>query len=366
MTTNETALVMTPGAPARQTGWLTTLRKDYFPTPATALVTAVCLVFIALVSWILLRWLVIDAVWSSGGSEVCRGAAGACWAVIANRWRLILFGLYPYDEQWRSAIACIAIVVTIVFSCMPLFWSPWRLAAIWLAGYSTFFGLMRGGFPGLPTVLETQWGGLSLTLFVFSSVVITGMPIAICLALLRRSRLTLIARTTAIFIDAIRSLPLVAILFTAAVVLPFALPQFLTGDKLYRVIAGFSLFFAVYQAEIIRGGMQALPVGQEEAAKALGLNYWHTMSRIVLPQAFRHALPPTINQVVITLMETSLIVIIGFFEVMSSGNAAFSTVEWSANYVEVYVFVAAIYFTFTFTLSRYGAYLESRLKVATH
>lgn len=352
--------------PPRHDTFLAAVRKGYFATPGAAAVTSVCLALIALAVWTVFRWAVLDAVWSSGGPDVCQQATGACWAVIAARWRLIFFGLYPYDEQWRSALACTAILATVAVSCFPFSWSAKRLPLVWIAGYGVFYGLMRGGFLGLPTVLETQWGGLSLTLFVFSTVVVTGMPLAVCLALLRRSRLPVIARTVAVLIDGIRSLPLVAILFTAAIIIPYALPHFLVGDKLYRVIAGFSLFFAVYQAEIIRGGMQALPAGQEEAAHALGLNYWQTMSRIVLPQAFRHALPPTINQVVITFMETSLIVIIGFFEVMASGNAAFSTAEWSATYVEVYVFVAAIYFAFTFTLSRYGAYLERRLNVARH
>lgn len=363
-----TDVALAPGVAVliRQPGLLESTRKEYFSTPSAAVVTIVCSFLIGATIWTLFRWAFFDAVWSSGGPEVCQNAVGACWAVISARWRLIFFGLYPYDEQWRSATACAAIMVTVVTSCIPFFWSANRLPLVWLGGYALFYALMRGGFLGLVTVLETQWGGLALTLFVFATVVVTGMPLAICLALLRRSRLPVIARTTAAVIDAIRSLPLVAILFTAAIVLPYALPQFLLGDKLYRVIAGFSLFFAVYQAEIIRGGMQALPAGQEEAANALGLTYWHTMSRIVLPQAFRYALPPTINQIVITFMETSLIVIIGFFEVMSSGNAAFSTAEWSANYVEVYVFLALIYFTFTFTLSRYGAYLEHRLKVANH
>ena len=175
--------------------------------------------------------------------------------------------------------------------------------------------------------------------------------------------MSVIAKTTGLFIDAIRSLPLVTILFTAALILPFVLPSFLIGDKIWRVIIGFALFFAVYQAEIIRSGIQSLPNGQEEAAKALGLSYWQRTSRIILPQAFRRALPPTINQFVITFKETSLIVIIGFFEVLASGKAAFGSGEWSFAWVEVYCFVALIYFVFVFSLSRYGVYLERRLRL---
>jgi len=192
----------------------------------------------------------------------------------------------------------------------------------------------------MPVVLETEWGGLALTVFVFASIIVLGMPMAIMLALLRRSRLPVIAYAAALFIDAVRSLPLLAVLFAAAIVLPFILPNFLITDKLYRVIFGAAVFFAVYQAEIIRGGIQAIASGQEEAADALGLNYWLKMGQVILPQAFRYALPPTISMVVVTFMETSLIVVLGFFEIMASGNAAFSSGGWNGFYVEVYFFIA--------------------------
>jgi general L-amino acid transport system permease protein len=347
--------------PVTRDGPLGRLRKDYFSTLGQSSLTVLCIGFIGLLVWKVLFWAFVGAVWT-GAPEACRGAAGACWAVISDRYRLILFGLYPYAEQWRSALACLAILLTVIFSCIPIFWSAIRLSTVWILGFATFYILMKGGVVGLPLVLETQWGGLALTTFVFSSTVLIGMPLAIVLALLRRSKLPVIASGTALLIDGIRSLPLVSILFTAAIILPLTLPDFLVGDKLYRVIMGAAVFFAVYQAEIIRGGMQALPPGQEEASAALGLNYWQTVSRIVLPQAFRYALPPTINQVVIAFMETALIVILGFFEVTASGNAAFSAGGWNAAYVEVYCFVALIYFTFTFSLSRYGAYLERKLK----
>ena len=339
------------------------VRKDYFSTPAQAVLTIVCAAVITYVAWALARWAFIDSIWT-GTPEDCHAAAGACWAVVSNRYRLIMFGLYPFEEQWRSAIACLAILATVILSCIPYFWSAIRLPIVWVLGYAAFYLLMKGGIFGLPVVLETQWGGLALTTFVFSSTVILGMPMAIGLALLRRSRLPVISTVTAVFIDGIRSLPLLSILFTAAIVLPYALPDFLVGDKLYRVILGAAVFFAVYQAEVIRSGIQSLPAGQEEAAVALGLNYWQVVSRIILPQAFRFALPPTINQVVIAFMETSLIVILGFFEITASGNAAFSAGGWNMFYVEVYTFVALIYFVFTFSLSMYGSYLERSLRLA--
>lgn len=349
-------------SPVHTRSFVETVRKDYFSTPVQALLTLICASVIVYVIWALVRWAFIDSIWS-GTPEDCHAAAGACWAVVKDRYRLIMFGLYPYDEQWRSAIACLAVLATVILSCIPYFWSAKRLPVVWVVGYAVFYYLMKGGIFGLPVVLETQWGGLALTTFVFASTVIIGMPLAIVLALLRRSKLPVISALTALFIDGIRSLPLLSILFTAAIVLPYAMPDFLVGDKLYRVIMGAAVFFAVYQAEVIRSGIQSLPAGQEEASIALGLNYWQTVSRIILPQAFRFALPPTINQVVIAFMETSLIVILGFFEITASGNAAFSAGGWNSFYVEVYTFVALIYFVFTYSLSMYGSYLERSLRL---
>ncbi|CAM5761580.1 amino acid ABC transporter permease [Labrys miyagiensis] len=340
------------------------LRRRFFSTPFQVAISVICLALIALIAWKLLNWAIFSAVFdASKGPAACQAAAGACWSVIAARWRIILFGLYPFEEQWRSALACVAVVVMTVLSCIPTFWTGRRIALIWTLGTALFYVLMKGGILGLSYEGEEVWGGLALTLFIFVTTCLIGFPLAMCLALLRRSELPWISRTTGIIIDGVRSLPLISILFTFAVVLPFALPGWLQGDKLYRVIVGSALFFAAYQAEIIRGGMQGVPKGQEEAAMALGLNYWERISRIVMPQAMRNALPATINQFVISFKETSLVVIVGFFEVLASGNAAYGTGDWRFAYVEVYVFIALIYFVFVFSLSRYGAYLERRMAV---
>lgn len=345
-------------------GMLDDLRRRFFASFLQALVSLLCLGVMVLLGWKLLNWAVFSAVFdASRGAEACHAAAGACWSVIAARGRIILFGLYPFDEQWRSALACAVVVAMTVLSCIPAFWTGRRIAAIWLAGASAFYVLMKGGVLGLSYVGEEMWGGLALTLFIFVTTCLIGFPLAICLALLRRSDLPWISRTTGLIIDAVRSLPLISILFTFAIVLPFALPQWLQGDKLYRVILGSALFFSAYQAEIVRGGMQGVPQGQGEAAMALGLSYWQRIGRILLPQAMRNALPATINQFVISFKETSLVVIVGFFEILASGNAAYGTGEWRFAYVEVYAFIAFIYFIFVFSLSRYGAFLERRMSV---
>jgi len=225
---------------------------------------------------------------------------------------------------------------------------------------------MEGSLLGLQQVTTGQWGGLALTLFLFASVVLIGMPMGLGLALARRSNLPVISYGTSIFIDFIRSLPLLTTLFTAAVVMPMVLPDWMSGDKIWRVIIAFSLFFGCYQAEVFRGGFQAIPKGQFEAGTALGLSYAQILRKIILPQVFRHALPGTINMVVVTFKETAIVIIIGFFDVLASANAAFGTGKWAPYYMEVYVFVAMIYWTFIFSLSQYGVYLKKRMSIAVH
>lgn len=330
--------------------------------PVLTFLSTALIAFLLYLAYGILDWAILRAVWYSPDSALCRvEGAGACWAVIEARWRIIIFGLYPFDEQWRSVLACIVILATAVLSCVPWFWHFKKIAPLWVTGFGLFTMLMTGGVLGLEYVPVRQWGGLSLTLFVFSSVTILTMPTSVALVLLRDSKMVYISKSVQAIIDFVRSLPLLVVMFVAAVVLPFGLPDFLIGEKLWRVIAGFTLYVACYQAEILRGGIQSLPSGQAEAAKALGLGYWHRVSRIILPQAFKVTLPSTINQIVIVFLETPLIVIIGFFEVLASGNAAFGTAEWGIAAEEVYVFIGLIFFIFSFSLSRYGASLEARL-----
>ena len=349
--------------PAPQMGAIAWLKRHFFNTWYDAIFSIIFAVFIFWGLQALIGWAFVEAIWRVENKDQCTHDAGACWAVIESRGRLILFGLYPYDEQWRSTLASIAVIITIALSCLPRFWSIRRLPLMWVVGFGAFVLLMRGGFAGLPMVTSEQWGGLSLTIFIFSGVFVIGMPLAVVFALARRSSLPVIAKSMGFFIDIVRSLPLLTILFAAAVVVPLLVPEWLQGSKLMRVVVAFAVFFAAYQAEIIRAGLQSTPDGQAEAASALGMPYWSLVVDILLPQAFRNTLPSTINQAVITFKETSIVTIIGFFEVMASGNAAIGTGEWGNQYIEVYVFLALIYFVFVFGLSRYGAWLETRMRL---
>ena len=356
------AEVLAPPSDDRGLAWL---RKRLFSNWFDGIVTILAGSALVWLVASLIDWAFVNAVWSEAERDRCRDVSGACWAVIEARGRLILFGLYPYEEHWRSTLACLVIVATMICSCIPAFWGLGRLPTLWLAGFGTFVLLMYGGILGLPVVTTEQWGGLSLTVFIFAAVFVLGMPMAIGLALARRSKLPVIRWMAGLFIDTVRSLPLLTILFAAAVVVPFVVPHWAQGDKLGRVVFAFAVFYAAYQAEIIRAGIQSIPSGQEEAAQALGMSYRSVIFDIVLPQAFRNTLPSTINQVVITFKETSIVTIIGFFEVTASASAAVGRGEWGAYYIEVYVFVALVYFVFVFGLSRYGAYLERRTRL-TH
>ena len=340
--------------------------KHGFGSPLAGIVSIVVFAILAYIAWVFLDWAVFRAVWSKENVGMCDDHAGACWSVIDARHRLILFGTYPFEEHWRSTIAAIAIVVTVLISCMPAMWQAKRLAALWIAGFASYYLLMEGSLLGLQQVTTDGWGGLSLTLFLFAAVVLLGMPMGLGLALMRRSEMPVVRWFAMFIIDTVRSLPLVTTLFTAAVVVPLFLPDWLEGDKIWRVIIAFALFFAAYQAEVFRGGFQAIPKGQFEAGKALGVSYWSIMGRIVLPQVFRHALPSTINMVVVTFKETAIVTIIGFFDILASGKTAFGTAAWAPYYIEVFFFVAAIYWVFIFSLGQYGEYLKGRMALAAH
>ena len=339
------------------------LKKRLFSNWFDGIVTLVAGSALVWIVVSIVDWAFLNAVWSEAEASRCREVSGACWSVIEARGRLVLFGLYPSEQHWRSTLACLVIVLTMILSCLPAMWGLKRLPALWIAGFGTFVILMYGGIFGLSVVTTEQWGGLSLTVFIFAGVFVLGMPMAVGLALARRSKLPVIHWLAAVFIDTVRSLPLLTILFAAAVVVPFVVPHWAQGDKLGRVIVAFAVFYAAYQAEIIRAGIQSIPSGQEEASQALGMSYRAVVFDIILPQAFRNTLPSTINQVVITFKETSIVTIIGFFDVTASASAAVGRGEWGAYYVEIYVFVALIYFVFVFGLSRYGAYLERRTRL---
>jgi len=338
------------------------LRRNLFGDPASAILTVLVLAGAGILLKSLFEWAVLNATWSAGPIEACEQAAGACWTVIAQRYRIILFGLYPYAEQWRAGVGSVVALVTVGLACTPYFWSATRMILVWGIGYAVFYMVVRGGFPlDLPVVSPTNWGGLTLTLFIYLSAIAIGLPLATLIALVREGNFRRIAAMVGFLVDLVRALPVITLLLFAVMILPFFVSGGVLGDKTYRVIAAFVLFFACYQSENIRAGLQSVPPGQVEAGKALGMGYWKIMGYIVLPQAFRFAMPATINQFVITFKETSLVAIIGLYDLMASAHAAYNTGQLQHYFKEVMIFVAAIYFVLSILLSRYGAYIERLL-----
>jgi general L-amino acid transport system permease protein len=218
--------------------------------------------------------------------------------------------------------------------------------------------MLWGGVFGLTYVDSAQWGGLPLTMVLFTGTVVIGFPIAILLALGRRSQLPAVKAVSVTLIESMRGVPLITILFVAVNVFPLFLPEGLEIDKMLRVVVGMAIFFACYQAEVIRGGLQAIPRGQYEAAEALGLGYWRMMVKIILPQALRICLPGIVNHIIAALKNTSFVLIIGLFDILTATTAVMQDPLWRRFFVEAYLFVAAVYFIFCFALSKYSQRVE--------
>ncbi|POP47318.1 amino acid ABC transporter permease [Superficieibacter electus] len=341
------------------------LRRNLFSSLLQTLLTLVLLTILAIVGAALVRWGITDAVFS-GGAAQWRAAPGACWAVIGEKYRPILFGLYPYDQQWRPALCMLIWFVCTGLSLSPACWHSRVLWPLWVVALAAMSCLMSGGVFGLPPVQSAEWGGLPLTLLLFSGTVIIGMPVSVALALGRRSPLPFLRGLSVTFIEGLRGVPLITILFVAVNVFPLFLPADMEVNKLLRIIIGIALFFACYQAEVIRGGLQSVPRGQYEAATVLNLGYWHTTTKIILPQALRICLPAVTNHIIAAMKNTSFVIIIGLFDVLTATSAVMQDPQWRRYYIETYVFISAIYILFGFVLSRYAIWVEKRIDASHH
>jgi general L-amino acid transport system permease protein len=327
--------------------------------PASLLFTGAGALLLAFLAWKIGRWALLDATWTGASAKDC-GENGACWAVLGARYRLILFGLYPIEEQWRAALACLIVVAAVLLFQWPRLWETGTLALGIGATSAVFLALMYGGVLGLTFVPTDRWGGLALTIYLFVCGVLIGLPLGVALALLRRSKRPAVSASTAFAVDAVRTLPMVTILFSIAVLAPVAFPDWLLGDKLWRVALAFAFAYACYQSEIVRAGLQAIPFSQEETASALGLGAYYRMRLILLPQAIANGLPATINLLVATFKETSIVAIIGFFDFTASAEAAYGNAEWANAYVEVYLFIGATYFLCASGIAWLGRRIEMR------
>ncbi len=338
-------------------GWLqANLFADFRTTLSTLLVGGVLL-------WYLpqfLNWALVSAYWQPN-AEACRAdGVGACWGVVAEKYRLIIFGRYPFEEQWRPLVATGALLALLVASCTRAFWRPW-LALLWAAVLALFFWLMLGG-GGLTPVETDRWGGLPLTLLLSTLSIAMAFPLALLVALGRRSNLPAIRTICTLYVELIRGVPLISVLFMASFMFPLFMPQGVKIDVLLRVLVGITLFAAAYMAEVIRGGLQAIPKGQVEAAASLGLSYWQTQRKIVLPQALAMVVPGIMNNFIAIFKDTSLVTIVSLYELTGSlGLALNSDADWRPYKIEGYLFIALIYFAFCFAMSRYSLWVERQV-----
>jgi general L-amino acid transport system permease protein len=332
------------------------LRANLFNSVLNTILTLAAVYLLAVTIPPVIRWAFIDAIWHAETGRACR-AGGACWAFVAEKGRFILFGRYPYEEQWRPLLAVLIFIAMILASCDRRLWGR-RLAILWLAGLVAVGVLMWGGVLGMSYVETERWNGLPLTLILSVVGMAFAFPLAILLALGRRSRLPAVRAICVGYIELVRGVPLITVLFMASVMLPLLLPTGVTIDKLLRAQVAIILFAAAYLAEIVRGGLQAIPRGQFEAADSLGLGYWRRTRMIILPQALAMVIPPLVNNFIGAFKNTSLVTIISLFDLLGAANAALTDANWQGFYLEAYVFAALIYWTFCFFMSRYSQMLE--------
>ncbi|MBC7359236.1 MAG: amino acid ABC transporter permease [Desulfacinum sp.] len=342
-------------------GWL---RQNLFNTPLNSLLTLTTLYFLWTILPPFARWAFLDASWFSP-SQVCRDGAGACWSVITQNIRFILFGFYPYDQQWRPTVAVLLLLGLLFFSRHRKNWNKW-LAYGWLAGLPAMGILMAGGVPGLPAVESTKWGGLPLTLLLSVFGLTAAYPLGVILALGRQSKMPAIKVLSVVYIEMIRGVPLISLLFMGSIIFPLFLPEGITINKILRAQVAIILFTAAYIAEVVRGGLQAIPRGQYEAAESLGLNYYLTMRLVILPQALKIVIPPTVSILISAFKDTSLVVIIALYDVLKTTQTVLSNPEWMGFSREAYIFLAILYFLGCFSMSHYSRRLEQELSTDNH
>jgi general L-amino acid transport system permease protein len=358
MTVNTFKPIPARAAPFSNAGLLGWLRVNLFSDWKTALATVLIGIFVLWYLPDLLRWAIFDAYWKPH-VEACRvQGVGACWGVVAEKYRIIIFGRYPFEEQWRPLVATSLMIGLLVVSCIRYFWRP-ALGLLWVLVLTAFFVLMYGNTLGLSLVETDRWGGLPLTILLASLSIVMAFPIALLVALGRRSDLPAIKTFCSVFVELIRGVPLVTVLFMASFMFPLFMPVGMSIDVLIRVLVGITLFSAAYMAEVIRGGLQAVPKGQVEAAATLGLTYWQTQRKIVLPQAIAMVVPGIMNNFIAIFKDTSLVTIVSLYELTGAlGLALNSDADWRPFKIEGYLFITMIYFAFCFAMSRYSMWVE--------
>ncbi len=349
-------------APNQNAGWVEWIYKNLCATWVDCLLTIICIVFLAQIIPPFLQWAVFDATLFADSQRKCYEAGeGACWAFARARWGLYIYNVYPEDQRWRIDIAFILLFVALA----PLLFDNIKYRKkllIFSAFYPILaFILIKGGFI-LPKIDTDKLGGIMLNLIVGVVGIACSLPLGILLALGRRSKLIFIKYMCIWFIEFIRGVPLITLLFVASNMLNYFLPPGVSFDLLLRVMIMVTLFSAAYLAEVIRGGLQAIPKGQMEAAQAMGLTYWQAMRLVILPQALKISIPGIVNSFIGLFKDTTLVIIISMFDILGVGRATLQDSNWKGISREVYLFIGFFFFIVCFAMSRYSLYLEQKLK----
>jgi len=355
--------------PVPGTGPLAWTRACLFSGPLNTVLTIVSVVLIAALAWPAFRFVFIDAVWSGASRVDCLpetvgGPVGACWPFIRAKFRLLMYGFYPEEEQWRVNLTYLIGIVLLVPLLIPRVPCKRVNAILFFAVFPVLaYFLLVGDVFGLPHVETRLWGGMLVTLVISFTGITLSLPLGILLALGRRSDLPIVRSLCIVFIEFWRGVPLITVLFFATYMLPFFLPGSWDIDGLLRVLIGVVLFSAAYLAEVVRGGLQAIPRGQFEGAMALGLGYWRTMGFVVLPQALRLIIPGLVNSFISLFKDTTLVLVVGLFDLLGQLRAAFADPVWATpvTLFTGFAFAGIIYFLVSFGMSRYALSMERRL-----
>ncbi|WP_193370477.1 amino acid ABC transporter permease [Pelagibius marinus] len=347
--------------PLLTSGPLAWVKHNLFGSPLNIALTVISLYLLYLIVPGLLNWAIFDAVINAGSREECKAiAAGACWALPAIRFDQFLYGFYPDHLHWRINLTAVLFFLAL----LPVLWDNAPFRKQWLIYSCIFpviaFFLVVGGL-GMEEVETTKIGGFALNVIIGVTGIVASLPLGILLALGRRSQMPIVRTLCVMFIEFIRGVPLITLLFVASTMLNYFLPPGTTFDLILRVLIMVTLFSSAYIAEVVRGGLQAIPKGQLEAADAMGLRYWQSMRLIVLPQALKISIPGIVNTFVGLFKDTTLVVIIGLTDVLGVGRASLSDSKWQGLPEEVYVFTAILFFVCCFSMARYSTYLEKKL-----
>lgn len=358
--------------PVSESGVIGWLRYNLFSSWWDTLLTLVAIYVLYLIIPPFLNWAVFDAIWQFSPAVIagekqpqfadCTAVgSGACWIFVRARFWQFVFGFYPEDERWRVVLTFILLVGS-VYGLLSQRITNKKPVAIFFFAIFPFvaFFLLHGGL-GLPEVPTSRWGGIMLTLIIAGIGILFSLPLGILLALGRRSQLPIVHLLCVLFIEFARGVPLVTILFMANIMLPLFLPPQIEPDILLRILVGVTMFASAYMAEVIRGGLQALPKGQYEGAMAMGLGYWQMMRLVIMPQALRVAIPGIVNNFISLTQDTTLVAIVGLYDFLNIVRAGSRDSNWIGTEMEGYVFCAFIYWVFCFAMSRYSMHIERKL-----